>query len=84
MSFGPELGGSESSFTINGPFSVKNPIKEEEPGPPFNQSATGSVFGLPSDSTNQSVVHVCGRACECACESACVCVRGIRRIMTRG
>ena len=35
----------ESPFMCQGPFSVNKPIKEEQPGPPFNHSTIGSVVG---------------------------------------
>ena len=50
---GGEPLGSEASFSMKGPFSVRNPIKDDEPGPPLSQRPTGSVDGFPSLSTNQ-------------------------------
>ena len=41
-----------SNHTCNGPFSDKKPSKELQPGPPFNQSTTGSLAGSFCDSTN--------------------------------
>jgi hypothetical protein len=33
------------SMNVKGPFSVKAPINEEHPGPPYNQSMTGLSYG---------------------------------------
>ena len=41
-----------SNHTCNGPFSDNKPSKELQPGPPFNQSTTGSLAGSFCDSTN--------------------------------
>ena len=39
------------SSNLNGPFSEINPNKLEHPGPPLNQTTTGSVAGLAKLST---------------------------------
>lgn len=41
-----------SGLTLNGPSSVKNPLSELQPGPPFNQRMSGSFCGSRCDSTN--------------------------------
>lgn len=46
----------ESSFIIQGPFSVSKPIMEEEPGPPFIQIERGALAGSFLDSKNQKKV----------------------------
>jgi hypothetical protein len=33
---------SELSLVWNWPFSVRSPIRDDEPGPPFSHSSTGS------------------------------------------
>ena len=38
---------------LKGPSSVKNPPRDEHPGPPFSQTKKGSLVGFLSDSTNQ-------------------------------
>ena len=44
---------SLSPVNMKGPSSVRNPSREEQPGPPFIHTATGSLVGLPVDVTNQ-------------------------------
>lgn len=39
-----------------GPSSKKRPVKDEHPGPPFNQRTTGSVLGSFRDSKNPIIV----------------------------
>ena len=41
-----------SLVTAEGPSSMKRPIRDEQPGPPFNQSTTGSFLGSLRDSKN--------------------------------
>ena len=49
----------EESFVIRqGPFSSKRPIMEDDPGPPLNQRARGSVYGLLRDSKNQKLGYL--------------------------
>jgi hypothetical protein len=43
----------ESSFTKQGPFSMKMPYMDEEPGPPLSQMASGAVEGFLRASKNQ-------------------------------
>ena len=46
------------NVTLNGPSSSKNPVSELHPGPPFNQSTTGSRAGSFSDSTNLQHIYI--------------------------
>lgn len=43
----------ERPLVVNGPFSRKKPSKEDDPGPPLNQTMTGSCTGSLADSTSQ-------------------------------
>lgn len=46
----------ESKLTLHGPFSVSNPIIDEDPGPPFIHIESGAFAGSFRDSKNQKKV----------------------------